>query len=192
MQLHFTLTNKTLTKLYLLFLAFTLSLTGVSAQAPAPADRSWPVPDVPGLLFYIQRDPDVNTVVYTLNADESGRLNQKEPIKISWIKYTEGGVHKPLNIIQKDLAYGLSVKPNGQEQYDVKAVAYPKMQMQLQKGKDNKYQVRVALDNRKCILRRIFIRIIGGSHLHPDVAYLEFHGTEVGTGKQVTQRIFPN
>ena len=178
-------------KLYLL-LTISFFFDSASAQKPSTTDRSWPVPDVPGLLFYIQRDSDVNTVVYTLNTDGSGRINQKEPVKIFWIRYTEGGVHKPLNILQKDLAYGLSVDPAGRDQYRLKAVAYPKMEMQLQKEKDNNYRVRLMLDNRQCVLRRIFIHIVGGSHLHPDVAYLEFHGTELNTGKAVAEKIFPH
>ncbi|PSL23840.1 uncharacterized protein DUF4833 [Dyadobacter jiangsuensis] len=168
-----------------------MCVTAFAQKAPL-TDRSLPIPDVPGLLFYIQRDPDVNTVVYTLNTDESGKIDPKDPIRIFWVKYTEGGVHKPLNLIQKDLAYGLHIKPSGADQFEVKAVAYPKLDMRLQRGLDSKYHVRVALNNRKCNLKRIFIRIVGGSHLHPDVAYLEFHGTEVGTGKEVMQRIFPD
>lgn len=168
-----------------------LCATIAFAQNPLPGNRSWPVPDVPDLLFYIQRDPDANTVVYTLNTDKSGLVNQKDPIHIFWIKYTEGGVHEPLNILQKDLAYGLSVKPVGHEQYRLKAVAYPKIDMFLQKDKDKKYRVQLTLDSQKCILKRIFIHIVGGSHLHPDVAYLEFHGTEMDTGKLVTEKIFP-
>lgn len=178
-------------KFYLL-LAIVFCSPAASAQKPAFPDYSLPIPDVPNLLFYIQRDPDVNTVVYTLNTDNSGQIDQKDPIKIFWIKYTEGGAHKPLNLLQKDLAYGLSVKPAGKGLYNIKAVAYPKMEMQLLKGQDNKYHIRLALDNRKCVLKRIFIRITGGSHLHPDVAYLEFHGTELGTGKAVSQRVFPD
>ena len=159
-------------KFYLL-LAIVFCSLPASAQKAAVPDYSLPIPDVPNLLFYIQRDPDVNTVVYTLNTDNSGQIDQKDPIKIFLIKYTEGGAHKPLNLLQK-------------------AVAYPKMEMQLLKGQDNKYHIRLALDNRKCVLKRIFIRITGGSHLHPDVAYLEFHGIELGTGKAVSQRVFPD
>ncbi|MDQ6482037.1 DUF4833 domain-containing protein [Dyadobacter sp. LHD-138] len=181
-----------LIKFYTLLSVVVISYTTACAQKSPPPDGSWPVPDVPNLLFYIQRDPDINTVVYTLNTDDSGAINQKDPIKIFWIKYTEGATHKPLNILQKDLAYGLSVKPKGHEQYDVKAVAYPKMAMLLLKGKDNKYHISLSLNNRQCVLKRIFIRIVGGNHLHPDVAYLDFHGTELYTGKVVTERVFPD
>lgn len=178
--------------LHLLLLILTVSLPDAHAQKKVKTVSSWPVPDVPNLLFYIQRDPDINTVVYSVNHDKSGQLNEKDPIKIFWIKYADGGIHKPLNILQKDLAYGLSVKPSGSGTYEVKAVAYPKMPMRLQKGHDNKYQIRVNLGNKECVLKRIFIRITGGSQLHPDVAYLDFYGTELYTGKAVTERVIPN
>lgn len=179
-------------KLYLL-LSLYLSVLSTLAQTPEPKNVAWPVPDVPNLLFYIQRDPDINTVVYTLNTTSDGRIDKKEPIKIFWIKYAEGGIRKPLNLIQKDLAYGLTVKEESDNIYNVKAVAYPKMVMHLKKEADShRYQVRVRLDSRECTLKRIFIRIVGGSHLHPDVAYLEFHGTDVKNGTPVTEKIFPN
>lgn len=162
------------------------------AQKTQSGVRSWPIPDVPGLLFYIQRDPDVNTVVYSLNLDESGEIRHDNPVNIFWIKYTQGGIHKPLNLLQKDLAYGLTVKPKEPGVYELKSVAFSKMEMLMQKGIDNQYHVHVKLGQRECALKRVFIHITGGSRLHPDIAYMEFHGTEFQTGKPISERIIPD
>ncbi|WP_374761916.1 DUF4833 domain-containing protein [Dyadobacter frigoris] len=36
----------------------------------------------------MQRDPDSNTICYTLNLDKNGLLNEKDPVKIFWVRYS--------------------------------------------------------------------------------------------------------
>ena len=67
------------------------------AQQSMLSEHALPAPEVPGILLCTQRPPDINTGVYTLNTDKSGNIDQEDPIKIFWIKYTEAGIHKPLN-----------------------------------------------------------------------------------------------
>ena len=70
--------------------------------------NSYPKPeDVENMLFYVQRTINSNTIVYTLNQDKDGNLNEAEPIKVYWIKYAQGGKVDPLTYIQKNYAYGV-------------------------------------------------------------------------------------
>ena len=57
----------------------------------------YPIPEVPNLLFYIQRNINNNTVVYTLNKDKNGCVNQELPLRVYWLIYKEGGVVRELN-----------------------------------------------------------------------------------------------
>lgn len=154
---------------------------------------TFPVPkEVPGLLFYIQRDPNPNTICYQLDFDEKGRLNEKNPVHIFWIRYTDGGERRELNYLQRKFAYGINVKEKGSQVYDLRSVAYNKLPMILKKDRRNEYHVYADINKKECILSRVFIRIDGGSFWAPNVLYIELKGTDIATGKTLVQRIKPS
>ena len=90
----------------LLFLNLLFSLP----PAAKPA-TTFPVPSgVTNQLFYLQRDPNTNTVIYQLNVDRAGKLDEDEPVNVFWIRYDEHGERKDLNFIQRKFAYGLTAE----------------------------------------------------------------------------------
>jgi len=160
-------------------------LSGVNAD-------SLPVPrNVKELLFYVQRDPDANTVVYALNLDDKGDLNEDEPVKIFWIRYKEGGKIQELNYIQRKFAYGLNVTKINRELYELRFVSYNKLPLVLRKNAEGKFQVYTAIKGKQAELDRIFIRIEGGTFWVPNVLYVELKGREPGSGKTVVSRFKP-
>ncbi|MGV3556821.1 DUF4833 domain-containing protein [Larkinella arboricola] len=162
-------------------------------RTPLMSPEAFPVPKkTPGLMFYIQRDPNTNTICYELNLDKGGKLEKNNPIHGYWIRYPEGGHRKDLNFIQRKFAYGINSKSIGNDAYELRSVAYNKIPLYLRKDSDNQYHVYVDIDKKECILNRIFIRIDGGTFWHPNVLYIELRGTNPDTGKTVTQRIKPS
>jgi hypothetical protein len=153
---------------------------------------SFPVPkNIPNLLFYIQRDPNTNTICYNVNLAANGEADKENPIDIYWIRYPEGGGRKELNYFQRKFAYGINSKSLGNGEFELRSVAYNKLPIYLRKDDKNKYRVYTKINNKDCVLNRVFIRIDGGSFWHPNVLYIEVKGKEVGTGKTITQRIIP-
>jgi len=154
---------------------------------------SFPVPkDIDNLLFYIQRDPNTNTICYTLNIDKGGKLNVSTPIHAFWIRYPEGAVIKDLNFIQRKFAYGINTKKLADGSYDVRSVAYNKLPMKLKKDEKGVFKVYADINKKESVLERIFIRIgDGGTFWNPDVKYIELKGVEVKTGKKVLERFKP-
>ncbi|WP_221393216.1 DUF4833 domain-containing protein [Dyadobacter sp. NIV53] len=155
---------------------------------------TFPVPtsaDVKGLLFYIQRDPNSNTIVYQLNVDENGKLIDKQPVHSFWIRYPEGGIRRDLNYLQRKFAYGINSKATGNGNYELRSVAYSKLPLYLRKDVKNQYHVYADINSKKCVLNRVFIRIDGGSFWSPNVLYIELKGIEITTGKTIVQRIKP-
>lgn len=153
---------------------------------------SFPVPkNIPNLLFYIQRDPNTNTICYNVNLDPNGEVNKETPVDIYWIRYPEGGGRKELNYFQRKFAYGINAKSIGNGVFELRSVAYNKLPIFLRKDEKNKYRVYTKINNKECILSRVFIRIDGGSFWHPNVLYIEVKGKEVATGKTIIQRIIP-
>ena len=149
-----------------------------------------PVPrEIPNLLFYLQRDPDSNTICYTLNLDRNGLLNEKDPVKIFWVRYAGDGSRKELNYLQKKYAYGITVKADGKDHFEIKSVAYPRRSLHLKKNDSDKYQVTTTINDKECALQRVFIHITGGTPISPKVEYIELQGTEFATGKAVIERV---
>ncbi len=154
---------------------------------------SFPVPgNVPGLLFYIQRDPNTNTICYELNTDRQGKVSASDPVHVFWIRYPEGGMRKDLNYFQKKFAYGINSKSLGNGTFELRSVAYSKLPLYLRRDNSNQYRVYAAIDKKECILSRVFIRIDGGSFWSPNVLYIELKGKDVATGKTIVQRIKPS
>lgn len=163
--------------------------TGTAATDP----DEFPVPNnVPGLLFYIQRDPNTNTICYQLNVDKQGKISEKNPVNTFWIRYPEGGIRKELNYLQRKFAYGINSKAIGNASFELRSVAYSKLPLYLRKDTRNEYHVYTSIDKKECILSRVFIRIDGGTFWSPNVLYIELKGTEIATGKTIIQRIKPS
>ena len=187
---------------YVLNILMALSLTLVSyagglsdkkAGITAAEPDDFPVPNnVPGLLFYIQRDPNTNTICYQLNVDKQGKISEKNPVNTFWIRYPEGGMRKELNYLQRKFAYGINSKAIGNAAYELRSVAYSKLPLYLRRDTRNEYHVYTSIDKKECILSRVFIRIDGGTFWSPNVLYIELKGTEIATGKTIIQRIKPS
>lgn len=161
--------------------------------APLPDPESFPIPKgIPGLLFYIQRDPNTNTICYEINIDKDGQLETDNPIHAFWIRYPEGGARKDLNYIQRKFAYGINVKEVANDKYELKSVAYSKLPLILKKDTKNNFRVYTDINKKECVLNRVFIRIDGGTFWSPNVLYIELKGIDTSTGKTLTQRIKPS
>ena len=161
-----------------------------AGAAPRPAVE-FPVPTgIPNQLFYLQRDPNTNTVIYQLNVDGAGKLDEDEPVHVFWIRYAEQGQQKELNFIQRKFAYGITTKKLAPDKYELKFAAYNKIRFYLMKsGPDNAFHIYTTIANKQSVLERIFLRIDGGTFWVPNVKYVEFKGWNAATREQVVERL---
>jgi hypothetical protein len=175
-----------------------LLLSALLAGQPAAATPrqgqpmlTFPVPTgIANQLFYLQRDPNTNTVIYQLNVNRAGQVDEDEPIKVFWIRYTEQGIHKDLNFIQRKFAYGLSAKKVAADKYTLKFAAYDKVPFTLMKwSADNAFHVFTVVANKQIVLNRVYLRIEGGTFWVPNVRYIEFKGWNAATRQPVTERV---
>lgn len=152
----------------------------------------YPTPPTSGeRLFYVQRTPNANTIVYDLNLNSDGKLNTEQPVKVYWLKYAERGQKEELNYIQRKFAYGLNTKVLNNGSYDIRFVSYKKFPLTLMKGGDGKYHIFASVAQKQVILNRIFVKIEGGSFWIPNVLYVEIKGTDPETGKEIVDRFKP-
>lgn len=142
-------------------------------------------------LFYLQRTPNANTIVYDLNTDDRGKLDANEPVKVYWIRYAEKGQKQDLNYIQRKFAYGLSATPLNNGNYDIRFVSYKKFPLTLMRANDGKYHIFAFISKKQVMLNRIFVKIDGGSFWIPNVLYVEIAGTDPQTGREMVERFKP-
>ena len=161
----------------------------VCAQITDPSPINFPTPkNVDHMLFYLQRDPNTNTLIYALNLQGNGSINTLNPVSIYWIRYGEHGEKKELGYIQKKFAYGLITKEIAKDKFELKFVSHKALPLYLSKV-DQKYIVTVTVENKNIRVNRIFIRIVGGSFWLPNVRYALIEGTDMVTGKSTIEKI---
>lgn len=160
------------------------------SQMRSPAD-TFPVPGRdPNMLFYLQRQPNTNTIIVDLNK-QNGTVNASDPVNVFWIRYQEDGRRAKLNFIQREFAYGIQVKKINAAAYDLNFVSYKKMKFRLEKGRDNLWRVYFTLTNgTRLVLNRIYVHINGGSFWKPNVEYVELKGEDPATRREVRERVF--
>lgn len=161
----------------------------VFAQMTSPAD-TFPVPksDVYH-LFYLQRQPNTNTIMIDLNV-KNGKLDLDNPVHVYWIRFAEEGQDEELSWIQRTFAYGIHSKKISNSAYELNFVSYKKKKFLLEKDAENHWHVFANLsDGKKMVLKRIYLHINGGSFWSPNIEYVELKGLEPGTNRTVRERI---
>jgi hypothetical protein len=173
------------------------SLNGLAADTTKkslyqlPGNPNQALPQSVSRLFYVQRSPNANTIVYELKTGSNGQPDADEPVHAYWIRYNEKGQKEDLSYIQRKFAYGVTSKPLGNGKYDIRFVSYKKFPLTLMKGTDGKYHIFATISQRQFIVNRIFVKIEGGTFWVPNVRFVEFKGTDPLTGKEVTERFKP-
>jgi phosphatidylglycerophosphate synthase len=173
-------------------LIMVMPFMAVANAQTTKAEPVFPVPtNIPHMLFYMQRTPNANTIVYDLNLQQDGTLDEDDPVNIYWIRYTEKGEKKGLNYIQRKFAYGLKVKQLAKDKYELRSVAYDKKKMYLMKSAQGDYHIYTQIGSVMAQLNRIYLQIEGGTFWFPNVVYVEMKGIDPATGKEIKEQFKP-
>lgn len=161
-----------------------------SGDTSNPSPLKFPTPKgIANQLFYLQRDPNLNTLIYELNIQD-GIVDRDEPVIGYWIRYGEGGKKQDMSYVQKKFAYGVHAKELGKDHFELRFVSHKKLALYLQRSEaDKKFHVTVTVNNKKLVLDRIFVRIEGGSFWLPNVRYVELRGFNQESNAVITERI---
>ena len=156
---------------------------------------NFPVPNgFKNMLFYVQRNINKNTILYELNYNENGELNESEPIKVNWINYETDKSLEALNYIQRTFAYGLNTKilDKQKKSYSFNFVSYKKKILYLIKSSiDKKYHVYYTINKKMFIVQKIHIQIEGGTFWVPKVKYLEIILNDPTNNEKKIEKIIP-
>ncbi|MDJ1471830.1 DUF4833 domain-containing protein [Xanthocytophaga flava] len=178
----------------LFLLSFTLHDKTVDNALPCicKLQHTFPTPPVSDqTLFYIQRTPNHNTIMYDLNM-KKGKLDTEEPVHVYWIRYGENGQKEELSYIQRQFAYGLKTRKLADNRFELSFVSYKKQLLYLEwSALLNRYRIHTTINGKTIDVNKVFLQIEGGSFWVPNVVCVEVKGTDPTTGKEVVQLFKP-
>lgn len=150
--------------------------------------ENYPVPsDIDNLLFYIQRNLNKNTVVYALNKKSDGLIDEHYPMRVFWIKYTDGGNQEELNYIQTK-AFGYSSEKITNSTFEFKMDSYHKLRFFIAHTPENQHHIVTRINGQDAKLNNIYV-YANEFGLFPKVEYIELYGLELNSNFPVYQKI---
>lgn len=146
-------------------------------------------PDSDNLLFYIQRNQNMNTVVYELNRLHDGTINQEYPMHVFWLRYSENGEVQELNYIQNKLAYGYESTLINNESFEFELVSYRKLKFYIGKDTHEKYKAFTKINSEMAQIINIYV-YVEDFGLFPDVKYIELYGQTISNSSYVYEKLY--
>lgn len=148
----------------------------------------YPIPEKSdNLLFYIQRNHNLNTVIYNINKDSDGFINENQPISVMWKRYDEAGEITQLSFMQNKLAYGYESCKINNHSFQFHFVSYPSLKFYLG-PKKNTYGVYCHLDGKCVLLSNIYVHA-DEFGLFPEVKFIELYGMTVEKDEPILHKI---
>ncbi|BDQ11219.1 DUF4833 domain-containing protein [Sediminibacterium sp. TEGAF015] len=169
---------------FLCFFLFFYTLSNAQENYPIPAPTE-------NRLFIIQHSKNHNTYVYDANFTIDKMLNEKDPVLVYRVVYTDGGIIKPLTAIQRKLAYGIHASKIADKLYKLKLVSYGGLSLLMKIGQDGKAFVEAHIQNQTIIMTRLFLKMKEGrSDFNPKLEQVILYGFD-GSGNRTQLKIIP-
>ena len=147
------------------------------------------VPDEPDQLFYVQRSPNSNTVIYAARLDAKGNLDRSTPVEGFWRKFNIDGSKQPLNFIERAMAYGVrldSRKTGKPVTFSIAALPERKVTVSL----DNQHRPEALMQIGSHLVKvaYVYLQVVDGGLL-PKIPSLDIFGTDIASGKAIHEHL---
>ena len=147
------------------------------------------VPDEPNQLFYVQRSPNSNTVVYVAKLDAKSNFDTRTPVEVFWRKFNIDGNKKSLNFLERMMAYGVRMATGKAGQpVTFTIAALPERKLTLGLDAQHRPQATLAIGGRTVKLAYVYLQVEEGG-LMPDVPALDIVGTDIASGKAIREHL---
>jgi hypothetical protein len=147
------------------------------------------IPDEPGQLFYVQRSPNSNTVVYAVRLDAQGNFDSKTPVDAYWRKFNIDGAKQKLNFLEGMMAYGVKLdarKPGQPVTFTIAAL--PDRKLTLALDAQHRPEARMQIGNHLVKVAYVYLQVMDGG-LMPSVPSLDILGTDIASGKAIHEHL---
>jgi len=146
-------------------------------------------PDEPNQLFYIQRSPNSNTVIYAAKLDGHGEFDTKTPVEAFWRKFNIDGSKQSLNFMERMMAYGVrvdTIRPG--KPITFRVAALPDRKMTLAMDAEHHPEALLQVGNHTIKLNYVYLQVVEGGLL-PSVPSLDIFGTDIASGKAIHEHL---
>ena len=147
------------------------------------------VPDEPNQLFYVQRSPNANTVIYAAKLDARGNLDSRTPVEAFWRKFNIDGSKQPLNFLERMTAYGVKLdarKPGQAITFTIAAL--PERKLTLVLDAQHRPEATMRIGDRTVKVAYVYLQVVEGG-LMPSVPSLDIFGTDTASGKAIHEHL---
>jgi hypothetical protein len=152
----------------------------------------YPVPDEPDMLFYIERSSNSNTVVYAARRGANGALDAATPVEAFWRWFNVDGAKKPLNFIERMMAYGVKANRAAAGQpVTFEITSLPERALTLDLDDKKHPQALIQMGGHTARLVYVYLNVIEGG-LMPKVPSLDIFGIDKSSGKALHEHIVQN
>jgi hypothetical protein len=152
----------------------------------------YPAPDEPDMLFYIERSTNSNTVVYAARRDAHGALDTATPVEAFWRWFNVDGAKKPLNFIERMMAYGVKAAPVAAgHPVTFQITSLPERTLTLDLDKDKQPEALIQIGTHTARLVYVYLNVVEGG-LVPKVPSLDIFAVDKNTGKALREHIVQN
>jgi hypothetical protein len=147
------------------------------------------VPAEPNQLFYVQRSPNANTVVYTAKLDAQGNFDSRAPVEAFWRKFNIDGSRQPLNFIERMMAYGVKMGAPKQGQPSTFTIAaLPQRRLTLSLDAQHRPQATMTIGTHTVKLVYVYLQVVDGAFV-PSVPSLDIFGIDTSSGKAIHEHL---
>ncbi|WP_158275216.1 DUF4833 domain-containing protein [Pedobacter sp. HMWF019] len=135
-------------------------------------------------------ETDACTIIYELNYNADGTLCSKEPVKSSLTRYSDTGKRRALSPAERKYAYGLLTRPIGNDEYEIRLIAYKQLPLYLKKSvTDHQYRIYIKDQGQDHLLKRVFVSMDEHFRWFPMIRYIDLIPIQNSNGKEILQRI---
>jgi hypothetical protein len=146
-------------------------------------------PSEPNQLFYVQRSPNSNTVVYAAKLDGQGNFDAQTPVEAFWRKFNIDGSKQPLNFMERMMAYGVKLDARKQGQPITFTIApLPQRPLTLSLDAQHRPQATMTIGTRTVKVVYVYLQVVEGG-LMPSVPSLDVIGTDIASGKAIHEHL---
>jgi hypothetical protein len=147
------------------------------------------VPDEPNQLFYVQRSPNSNTVIYAAKLDAQGNFDSQAPVEAYWRKFNIDGSRQPLNFIERMMAYGVKLEAHKAGQPIAFTIAsLPQRRLTLSMDAQHHPQATMTIGAHTVKVIYVYLQVEEGG-LMPNVPSLDIFGIDTANGKAVHEHL---
>ena len=150
------------------------------------------VPDEPDMLFYIERSTNSNTVVYAARRGTNGALDSGTPVEAFWRWFNVDGAKKPLNFIERMMAYGVKIDrvvPGHPVTFEITSLPERALTLDLDDKKHPEALIQMGSHTARLVY--VYLNVIEGG-LMPKVPSLDIFGIDKSSGKALHEHIVQN